>query len=298
MATGAHPFVPPIVGANKAGVHVLRLLDDARTLQEQVKLAKSVVIIGGGVLGLECAAGMTGDGRKVTVLEGFDWLMPRQLNRQGAAQLEKFLGTLGIDVMTGVSVKELLGDEHVAGIGFADGSEIAADLVVLSTGVRPNSYLARLAGLQVDKGVLVNDLMETSHSHVYAAGDIAEHRGVLYGLWNAAQYQGTIAGLNAIGKRTEFAGIPRSNSLKVLGVDLLSIGKFEKTDGSELLIEGSNDNHYSLFLFRDSTLIGCILFGDTSIGGQVKKAIESKRNLSSLLKKNPTNIEVFDYLSK
>ena len=119
----------------------------------------------------------------------------------------------------------------------------------------------------------------------------------MYGLWNAAQYQGSIAGMNAVGKTVEFGGIPRSNSIKVLGVDLLSIGKFEAEDGSDVIVEEQCEGNYSRFLFRDSHLMGSILYGDTAISGGVKKAIENKDDFSGLLNKQPTAADVWDFFA-
>ncbi len=291
LTAGAHAFMPPLPGARMAGVTALRTLEDARLILAEAGNARRIVVIGGGILGLE-AAGALAKKTEVILLESFHRLMPRQLDQTAADLLQNYLGSIGIQVRTGITIQELVGDERVAGVVLKGGELIAADLVIIAAGVRSNSYLARLAGLRVDGGVVVNDQMQTSDPNVYAAGDIAEHRGVLYGLWNAAQYQGSIAGLNAAGQTIEFGGIPRSNSLKVLGVDLLSIGKFEPQDGSDLVIAGEKDGKYSRFVFRDSHLIGCILFGDTTMGTEIKHAIENRQDFSRLLTQSLTAADI------
>jgi nitrite reductase (NADH) large subunit len=273
----------------------LRNLNDAKYILDEAPSAKSIVVIGGGVLGLETAGALARQSADVTLLEGFGWLMPRQLNKTAAELLKTHIESIGITLMTGVTVQELKGDERVAGVRLKDGTILPADLVIITAGVRSNSYLARLAGLSVNSGVIVNDFMLTSTNAIYAAGDIAEHRGIVYGLWNAAQYQGGIAGLNALGKNAEFGGIPRSNSIKVLGVDLLSIGRFQVEDGGDSVIEAECEGDYSRYIFRDSHLVGCILYGNAAIGGVVKKAIENKHDFSGLLKQQPDAAAVWDF---
>jgi nitrite reductase (NADH) large subunit len=223
VTAGAHPFIPPVPGAQKNGVTTLRTLDQARHILHSARVSRSAVIIGGGILGLEAAAALirTTPSLTLTVIEGFDYLMPRQLNRKAANRLMNHVTNLGIRLETGTSVKEIEGDERAAGVLLANGKTIPAELVIFAAGVRPNSYLARISGLNVNQGIIVSDTMESSVEGIYAAGDIAEHRGVLYGLWNAAMYQGVIAGMNAAGRKASFGGIPRSNTIKVLGVDLL-----------------------------------------------------------------------------
>jgi len=299
LTAGAHPFIPPIPGARMEGVTTLRNMDDTEYILEESERAKEIVIIGGGVLGLEAAGALAKRNCKVMLLESFGWLMPRQLNQTAARLLKIHIEGIGVSLKTGVSVQELVGDERVAGVLLKSGETIPADLVIITAGVRSNSYIARLAGLQVNQGVIVNDYMQTSDPNVYAAGDIVEHRGVLYGLWNAAQYQGSIAGMNAAGKRIEFGGIPRSNSLKVLGADLLSIGKFEAEDGSDIIIEAECEGNYSRFVFRDAHLVGSILYGNTAISGEIKNAIERKYDFSGLLMQQPSAEEVWNiFISK
>ncbi len=296
LTAGAHPFTPPIPGVRMEGVTTLRSLEDVRTINHEARGAESIVVIGGGILGLEIAGALAGRSQNITVLEGFDWLMPRQLNRKAASLLQDHLRGLGVDLKTGVMVDELVGDERVAGVLLKNGETVPGDLVIMAAGVRSNSHLARTAGLRVNQGVIVDDFLQTSAPNVYAAGDVAEHAGVIYGLWSSAQFQGSIAGMNAGGDHVEFGGIPRSNSIKVLDVDLLSIGKFEPEDGSYLSVEKEADGSYMLFLFRDAHLVGSILYGDASIGGQVKKVIEEGIDMSAPLKKGASAEEIREYI--
>ncbi|MDQ1257404.1 MAG: hypothetical protein QG656_2008 [Candidatus Hydrogenedentes bacterium] len=296
IATGAHPFMPPIAGASRQGVMKLRTADEADALIAAAASGARCVCVGGGVLGLETAGGLARRGGQVTVLESFPWLLPRQLNAEAAAKLAKFLESLHIAARMPVKVEEFVGDESVRGVKLGDGTVIPADMVVVAAGVRPNSYLGRLAGLEVNQGIVVDNHLRTSHPDVYAAGDVAEHNGVLYGTWSPSRYQGSIAGMNAVGGLIEFGGIPRSNTLKVLGLDLFSIGVVTPEDGSYTVLVQEDERTYTRFVFRDSHLVGSILLGDASLAAAVKTAVESKQDFSGLLEQEPRADDVSAYL--
>jgi len=296
LTVGAHPFIPPIAGAAREGVTSLRTVADARRILELPLAGMTCVSIGGGLLGLETAGALARRGADVTLLEGYGWLMPRQLNRRAGELLQDYVAGMGIHLRMGVLTKEFIGDERVAGVLLEDGTTVPADLVVVATGVRPNSYLARRAGLNVNQGIVVDNHLASSHASVLAAGDVAEHGGTLYGSWHASQYQGSIAGMNAGGLVTEFGGIPRSNTLKILGVDLLSIGRFEPEDGSFRVVEQEADGTYYRFVFHDSRLVGAVLLGDTSVSAPVKKAIEGGSDFSGLLAHGPAASDVVQHL--
>jgi nitrite reductase (NADH) large subunit len=261
LTLGAHPFIPPFKGAYMDGAMALRTDDDANTILEQAGMGTKCVCIGGGILGLETAGALVTRGVQVTLLEGFGSLMPRQLNQRA-------------------------------------GELIPADLVLITTGVRPNSFQARQAGLEVKQGVVVDDHLQTSAPDIYAAGDVAEHRGICYGIWTAAQFMGKIAGRNAAGVATEFAGIPMSNTLKVLGYDMFSIGRVEPVDGAGRPIEEEIDGNYCRFLFRDGQLIGSVLLGDISGSTAVRTALESGTRFGDFLRTNPTGSQVLDRLMR
>ncbi len=283
LSLGAHSFIPPIEGADKKHVLGLRTRQDAITISQQAGRGKRCVVIGGGVLGLETAAALAQQGADITIVEGFDWLLPRQLNRAAGEQLAKHVRKLGIRLVLGGQVQKLTGNEQVAGVALKTGEEIPADLVVFAAGVRCNSALARQAQLEVNNGILVDNNMRTSHSDIFAVGDVAEHQGVLYGTWLPAQAQGAIAGFNAAGGAGRFMGMPRSNNLKVLDVDLFSIGQIVSEDGSYSHYEVQEGEDYSLFVFRNKQLVGAILLGDTSLSPKLKKLIEEQRSCSELL---------------
>ena len=287
LAMGSHAFVPPIPGANRENVTVLRTLRDADYILRQLRPGLACVIIGGGVLGLETAGALARRGAQVTQLEGFGWLMPQQLNRAAGEQLMRHAEKLGINVRTDVRIKQIDGDERVRGVVLETGELIPAELVIITAGVRTNSYLLRQARLEVNNGVVVNDHLQTADANIYAVGDIAEHRGVCYGTWTPAQFQGAIAGLNVVGERIEFAGIPRSNTLKVLNIDLFSIGQVHPGDGSYRDFELFENNRYYYVVFRDGQLVGAILLGDMRPAAAIKRFIETKTCCNDLLSTNP-----------
>jgi nitrite reductase (NADH) large subunit len=288
LASGAHPFLPPFMTAKIGGLMTLRTVSDARELLGAAKPGVRCVCIGGGILGLETAAGLAKRGAKVTVLESHGYLMPRQLSRRAGEILGAHVEGLGIRLVRDARTKEILGQDRVTGVLLEGGRTIDADLIVVTTGVRSNTHLAREIGLEVNLGVVVDNHLKTSNPDILAAGDAAEHNGVLYGSWHAGQYQGSIAGLNAVGSATEFGGIPRAHTLKVLGMDMTSVGQFEPVDGSYRIVEGESDGSYQRFVFRDSQIVGGILMGDTRHASALSKAVEKKKDYSDLLAGSPT----------
>ena len=298
LTNGAHPFVPPFPGAHLEGVTSFRTTQHAEQILEAATAGTGCVVIGGGLLGLETAGALARRGAKVTLLESHEWLMPRQLNRKAGELLERHVEDAGITLRKQARTEQIVGDERVAGVELQGGDVVHADLAVISTGVRSNTYLARRAGLEVNRGIVVDNHLGTSHPTVLAAGDVAEHHGALYGAWGASQYQGSIAGMNAAGRGVEFGGLPRSNTLKVLGLNLLSIGQFEPEDGSYHVLETEADGAYARFVFHDGRLVGAILLGDTAVTSPLKHAIETEADFSGLLKQHPTAADVAAHLAQ
>jgi nitrite reductase (NADH) large subunit len=298
LTVGAHPFMPPFSGVQREGVMNLRTLADAQRILQSDLTGKKCTCIGGGLLGLETAGALARQGAEVTLLEGHGWLLPRQLSRRAGEILAEHITSSGIDLRTKARTREILGDERVRGLLLEDERTIDTDLLVVATGIRSNSYLGRMAGLDVNQGIVVDNLLRTSHPDVFAAGDVAEHHGNIYGTWGPAQYQGGIAGMNALGANVEFGGIPRSNALKVLQLELFSVGQIEPVDGSYETFEREGEGEFFSFVFRDSHLVGAILLGDAKLATQAKKAIESKRDFSDVLIKRPTADDVLTFLDE
>ncbi len=288
LATGSHPYVPPLDGVSLGNVFTLRTSQDADKILQMALDGAKIVGIGGGILGLETAAALAARGADVTILESHGWLMPRQLNRRGAEVLERHMAKIGIRLLKEAKTKAIVGTESVSAVELQDGRSVPADLVVLATGVRPNTSLARKAGMEVDKGIIVDNHLRTSQPDIFAAGDAAEHNGQVYGSWAASQFQGGIAGLNALGIATQFGGLPRANTVKALGLDLTSIGKFTPDDGSYVVMEEEEDVSYIEFVFCDSKMVGAILIGHAELAVKAKNAVESGRDFSAILKASPS----------
>ncbi len=275
LTNGARPFVPPLSGKDLKGVWTVRTLSDADNILYCCSLHMRVVCIGGGLLGLENAGALAKRGADVTVIETFDWLLPRQLPKEGGKQLEKLIRKMGIKVLTGGRVKGMRGDEAVEAVAFEDGSELPANLVLITTGVASDTKLAKAAGLKVNKGILVDEQMRTSEPDIYAAGDNSECNGKLYGLWMPAKAQGTVAGHNAAGRDDLFPELPPSAKLKVLGIDLFSVGQISPSDPNDVLVYDAEGEDFTGFVLRDGKLIGASLLGDVSLAAEVKEAVNS-----------------------
>ncbi len=299
LATGGNSFVPPIPGSDRKGVFTLRTLKDANEIINYSDDIKNVLLIGGGVLGLEAGNSLRKTGRKVSVAEFFPRLLPRQMDIEGAEILKAQMENMGFTFFLGAKSKEITGDDRAKCLMLEDGTGIECDLIIISAGIRPNDKLGRKLGLKINKGLLVNDRMETEMKDIYAAGDLIEHRGVFYGIWPASRKQGEIAGINMAGRydssgsiRTEiprgntiYEGTTQSNVLKVAGIDLASAGDIDTEGKYESVIKKDKDRYiYKKLVIRDNTLSGCILYGDTSEYGKILRAIDMKRNIAEIRK--------------
>jgi len=296
LAMGSHPFVPPFPGTDLDGVITLRTTQDADRILARIKDGAKCICIGGGVLGLEIAGAVARQDAEVTLLESHQWLMPRQLNRKAGDLLGKHLTRIGIDLKKDARTQEIQGDGKVSGVLLDSGEILSANLVIIATGVRSDTYLARKAQLEVNRGIVVNNHLRSSHPDIYAAGDVAEHNGITYGTWGPSQYQGSIAGSNAAGGDIQFGGLPRSNALKILGIDLLSIGQFEPLDGSYMVCDHATDDSFYHFVFHDGRLVGAILLGDSSMGANIRKAIENKADFSAFLASSSSGADRISHL--
>jgi len=281
LATGGHSFIPPISGADKEGVFALRSIADARRIKEYAKRATEVIIIGGGLLGLEAGNGLRKAGLKVRVVEFFPRLLPRQMDIPGASLLKGQMESMGFSFFLGAKSKEMLGGSQVEGLALEDGTSIASDMVLISAGVRPNLELAQSLALEIEKGVIVNDRMETGIASIYAAGDLVQHRGQFYGIWPAAERQGEVAGINMAGGEELYAGTVMSNRLKVVGIDLVSSGEIDVDGQFESLVKEDEKKYiYRKLVLRDGVIIGCILLGDVRGSMEILHAIEEKKDVT------------------
>lgn len=280
VASGSHSFVPPVKGNDKKGVYAVRSLDDVEKLNEYINGKKRGVVVGGGLLGLEAAWSLGQTGYDMTVIEFFPRLLPKQSDEEGSRIIEKIIENSGINLVLGAEVEEIIGDP-VDGVMLKNGIKIDADFVIFSAGVRPNLDAIKDSGIKINKGIVVDDFMKTNVDDVYAAGDVAEHNGKIYGLWTVALAQGRTAGLNAVGIKTVYKEVPPSSTLKVTGVDVFSSGDiFDEAAVSYRYKDGNT--YYKLFV-KENKLIGAILIGDISYSTKVKKAIDSGLDLKEFL---------------
>jgi len=282
LATGARSFIPPLPGRDKAGVLALRDAADARLIAARAQKTKAAVLIGGGLLGLEAGYALVRLGLEVQVVEFFDRLLPRQMDPAGAARLQAVLEGLGFSFCLGAKAKEILGGQEVEGLSLEDGRELKAGLILFSAGIRPNLDLAQALGLEIDKGVKVNDRLETSRQGVWAAGDLVEHRGRLYGIWPASQEQGAAAGTNMAGGSVEYQGTVVSNSLKVVGVELTSTGQID-AEGKYQAAVYQAEGVYRKIVVDQGRIIGLIFLGTTDGLREAQAALKSGRDVSGLL---------------
>jgi len=295
VATGARCFVPPLAGADKKGVFTLRGLEDARQIREYAgKSGGNVLLIGGGVLGLEAGYGLMKSDCRITVVEFFPRLLPRQLDEQGAKILQHKMEAMGFTFHLGARSKEIKGRDAAEALILEDGRRIDCTMIIISAGIRNNLELFVNLGATIDKGVVVNDRMETGIPDVYAAGDLVQHRGICYGIWPAAEKQGQTAGINMAGGNAEYSGTVISNALKVAGMDVFAAGDIDAEGKKESIISSDSDKFvYKKLVLENNRIAGAILLGDIKERRRVMKAIEDRTDISPIKEK----IEIWDLSS-
>jgi len=285
LATGSSPVMPPIEGIEKDGVFVFRTLDDTRALLARARKGLRAVVIGGGLLGLEAARGLQLQGCEVTVVHLMDTLMERQLDFAAGQCLKSKMESVGIEVLLGRATSAIVGGRRVEAIVFRGGTSIRADLIVVAAGIRPNVELARMAGLRVNRGIEVNDYMETSHPDVFAVGECVEHRGICYGLVAPLLEQGKVVAATITGnKGPVYEGSVQAAKLKIMGVDVFSAGVFnEEAPGTDVVrYEDPALGIYKKLTLSDGKLAGAILVGDTSDSHRYMGWLRSGQDLASV----------------
>lgn len=270
IATGSDSFILPIDGSRLEGVVGFRTIDDTEKMLEIAKTKQKAIVIGGGLLGLECARGLVDQGMDVTVVHLAEWLMEVQLDRKAGELLKKDLEKQGIKFELQANTQEILGEKNVEGIRLSDGRVLDADMVVMAVGIRPVTKEARAAGLEIGRGIIVDDFMKTSDPNIYAVGECAEHRSKVYGLVAPLYEQGKILADHITGRPTEgYQGSMTFTSLKVSGCDLFSAGQITENDEVHG-IETFNgvDNIYKKVFVKDKAIVGAVLYGDTEEGNR------------------------------
>lgn len=285
LATGSMPLIPSIEDVMKDGVFVFRNLDDTRQLLERAGKGVKAVVIGGGLLGLEAARGLQVQGCDVTVVHLMETLMERQLDPTGGSYLSTKMNQMGITVLLGLSTTKVLGNGHVTGVEFKGGGNILADLVVIAAGIRPNVTLGEKAGLEIKRGIVVNDYMETSNPDIFAVGECVQHRGVCYGLVAPLLEQGKVLAATITGnKGPTYEGTVLGTKLKIMGVDVFSAGEInDKVDGSEVIrYEDPSLGIYKKLTLKNNRLSGVILVGDTGDSHSYMEWLRSETDLKAM----------------
>jgi nitrite reductase (NADH) large subunit len=281
LANGSSSFIPPFKGTDKKGVFALRTLDDAFELLEYIENHKKVVVIGGGLLGLETARALKSRGARVEVVEFFERLLPRQLDIQGASLLKTQIENMGIKVHLGLATEEILGQDEVKGLRFKGEKEIETDIAVVAAGVRPNIQMAEDAGLEIDRGLVVDDYLQSSNPKIFAAGDVIQHLGKVYGIIPASFNQARIVASNILGKKEKYEGTIPSNTLKVVGLDVMSAGTVNPEEDSyeEFRKEKQEEGTYKKVVIHQGVVVGAVWIGTKKGAGEISRIISQKINV-------------------
>ncbi|MDQ0230818.1 nitrite reductase large subunit NirB [Metabacillus malikii] len=282
VATGSVPFILPLPGADKEGVTAFRDIKDTDIMLEASKKYKKAAVIGGGLLGLEAARGLLNLGMDVTVIHIAPTLMERQLDETAGKLLQKELENQGMKFLLEASTKEIYGENRVEGLLFQDGTTLEADLVVMAVGIKPNIELARQSGIAVNRGIIVNDYLQTNIPNVYAVGECAEHNGIPYGLVAPLYEQAKVLAHHICEKETApYKGSVLSTQLKVSGVEVFSAGDFiEGEDKKSLKIFDEQDGIYKKIVLQNNKIVGAVLFGDSKEGNRLFSMIKKGADIS------------------
>ncbi|MDW5416952.1 nitrite reductase large subunit NirB [Iodobacter sp. CM08] len=286
LATGSTPFILPVPGKDLNGVISYRDIYDTEAMIAAAKIKKHAIVIGGGLLGLEAANGLMLRGMDVSVVHLGDWLLDKQLDITAGKLLQDSLIARGLKFLMGQSTAAILGNEagEVCGVRFKDGSEVAADLVVMAVGIRPNTKLAEAAGLFCKNGIVVSDALQSYDPRIYAVGECVNHRGVAYGLvaplFEMAKVAANHLALMGYG---QYKGSVLSTKLKVTGIDLFSAGDFMGGDEcDEIVLSDPAGGIYKKLVIKDDKLVGACLYGDTTDGAWYFKLLREGRSISDL----------------
>ncbi len=286
LATGSNPFILPVPGKELKGVIGYRDIADTHAMIEAAQTKKHAIVIGGGLLGLEAANGLKLRGMNVTVVHLPGWLMERQLDPVAGKMLQKSLEDRGLVFQMEKNTQALIGDAqgHVTAIRFSDGSELPADLVVMAVGIRPNTALAESAGLHCNRGIVVNDTMQTFDPRIYAVGECVNHRGTAYGLvaplFDMAKVCANHLANFGIGR---YQGSVTSTKLKVTGIDLFSAGEFMGGEGTEeIVLSDPIGGVYKKLVIKDDKLVGACLYGDTVDGSWYFRLLREGKNIAEI----------------
>jgi nitrite reductase (NADH) large subunit len=285
LATGSTPLRLNVPGADLAGVNTFRDTRDVDLLLTLAAQKKRVVVVGGGLLGLEAAYGLAKAGAPVTLLHLMDRLMERQLDAPAAQLLKSLVERKGINILLNASTARILGESKVEGVELADGRQIKADAVIFAAGIRPNVALASAAGIKVNRGIVVDDVMQTSADGIFALGECAEHRGICYGLVEPAYEQARMLARHLAGREAAYRGSVVATNLKVSGVAVFSAGDFMGSEGSEsIVLSDVRRGAYKKLVIAEGRLSGAVLIGDVTDALWYLELIRSREPVARIRK--------------
>jgi nitrite reductase (NADH) large subunit len=285
LAIGSSPLRLNVPGAELLGVHTFRDSRDVDLLLALAAAKKRVVVVGGGLLGLEAAYGLAKAGAPVTLLHLTDRLMDRQLDVPAGALLKSLVEKKGIKVLLNASTSRIIGENRVEGVELNDGRRIDADAVIFAAGIRPNIGLAKEAGIPVNRGIVVDDQLQTGADGIFALGECAEHRGICYGLVEPAYEQARVLARHLAGRSAIYGGSVTATNLKVSGVSVFSAGNFLGSDGSEaILLNDQKRGTYKKLVIEDGRLTGAVLVGDTAEALWYLELIRNRENIAGVRK--------------
>src|SRR6202163_4133640 len=265
LATGSTPLRLTVSGADLAGVHTFRDSRDVDLLLTLAAQRKRVVVVGGGLLGLEAAYGLAKAGARGTLVHLMDRLMERQLDAPAAELLKSLVERKGIEILLNANTARIHGETRVEGVELVDGRRIDADAVIFAAGIRPNTALAKEAGIPVNRGIVVDDVMQTGTSGIFALGECAEHRGICYGLVEPAYEQARVLARHLAGNTSSYGGSVVATNLKVSGVSVFSAGDFMGMEGSEtIVLNDIRHGTYKKLVISEGRLTGAVLVGDVA----------------------------------
>src|SRR6202035_2554083 len=285
LTTGSSALRLNVPGADLAGVHTFRDTRDVDLLLTLAAQKKRVVVVGGGLLGLEAAYGLAKAGAPVTLIHLMDRLMERQLDAPAAQLLKSLIERKGISILLNANTARLRGESRVEGVELADGRRIDADAVIFAAGIRPNVTLARDAGIAVNRGVIVDDALQTGAPDIFALGECAEHRGICYGLVEPAYEQARVLAQHLAGRNAAYGGSVVATNLKVSGVGVFSAGEFLGSDRSEaIVLNDFRRGIYKKLVIEDGRLTGAVLVGDTADALWYLGLIRNRENIAAVRK--------------
>jgi nitrite reductase (NADH) large subunit len=283
IASGSVPVVPPLPGIQYPGVFTLRSISDVQKFRDYIKSAQKILMVGGGLLGLENAWSLKTLGKDVLVAEGAPWLLPRQLDQDGGRHLQRLLEEKGLEFILGDFMDKLEGDGRgVTSVQLKSGRKEKIDAVLISIGVKADLAFLKDSGISAGRGIIIDDQLKTNIPDIWAAGDVAEHSGTMYGLWTVAREQGKIAGLNMAGSQTRYEGSVPSTLLKITGISVLSVGDIQNP-GDQVLEKSDSQAYRKLTVGSDGKPRSAMIIQDRGAIAKTQKIMQGKLDPKAFL---------------